>query len=82
MAVIRELYRPDIAVLPVGDGTTMGPKGAALALSLLDVKACIPCHFDHESYTGTPDALRALTGTRVPALVPAEPFVLADLDTG
>jgi L-ascorbate metabolism protein UlaG (beta-lactamase superfamily) len=30
MQLIRELYAPDISMLPIGDFYTMGPKGAAL----------------------------------------------------
>ncbi|SVC88203.1 uncharacterized protein METZ01_LOCUS341057, partial [marine metagenome] len=31
MRLIRELYHPEIAFLPIGDRFTMGPRGAALA---------------------------------------------------
>ncbi len=39
------LYRPDLAVLPIGDHYTMGPEEAAVALELLGVKRCVPCHY-------------------------------------
>jgi L-ascorbate metabolism protein UlaG (beta-lactamase superfamily) len=45
MRLIRELYEPDVAVLPIGDHFTMGPKEAAKALELLGVKRCVPCHY-------------------------------------
>jgi L-ascorbate metabolism protein UlaG (beta-lactamase superfamily) len=45
MALIQRLHRPDIAVLPIGDRATMGPRGAALALELLQPTICIPCHY-------------------------------------
>lgn len=35
MALIRRRYNPDIAVLPIGDRATIGPRGAALALGVL-----------------------------------------------
>ena len=35
MALIRRLYAPDVAVLPIGDHYTMGPEEAALAAELL-----------------------------------------------
>ena len=35
MALIARLYKPDVAVLPIGDWFTMGPEEAALALELL-----------------------------------------------
>jgi len=45
MALIGRLYKPDLAVLPIGDHYTMGPEEAALALELLGVKRCVPCHW-------------------------------------
>src|SRR3974377_1543193 len=45
MALIGRLYKPDLAVLPIGDHYTMGPEEAALALGLLGVKRCLPCHW-------------------------------------
>jgi L-ascorbate metabolism protein UlaG (beta-lactamase superfamily) len=81
MAVIRRLHRPDIAVLPIGDRATMGPRGAALALELLEPRICIPCHYGTwpEFFTGSPDDLRPLT--EVPVVVPAfgEPLKIAVL---
>lgn len=47
MALIDELYRPSVAMVPMGDRFTMGPRGAALALKrfLPSVKTAIPCHY-------------------------------------
>ena len=45
MQLIRKLYAPDIAMLPIGDYYTMGPKGAALFVRLLGVKHVIPMHY-------------------------------------
>ena len=45
MEFIGRLYRPDVALLPIGDHFTMGPREAALALELLGVKRCVPCHY-------------------------------------
>jgi L-ascorbate metabolism protein UlaG (beta-lactamase superfamily) len=61
MAIIRELYAPDVAMLPIGDHFTMGPREAAYACNLLKAKAVIPMHFaTFPVLTGTPDALRKL----------------------
>ena len=61
MAIIRRLYEPRLAALPIGDHYTMGPKEAALALELLGVERCVPCHWGTFGLlTGTPDALREL----------------------
>ncbi len=45
MQLIGRIYGPDVAVLPIGDHFTMGPKEAAVALELLGVKRCVPCHW-------------------------------------
>ncbi len=71
MALIRRLYAPDVAVLPIGDHFTMGPKEAALALELLGVSRCVPCHYGtFPILVGTPDELRRLAPSGVEILVP------------
>jgi len=58
MALIRELYRPELAFLPIGDHFTMGPHEAAKAVSLLQVNKVVPMHFGtFPALTGTPEAL-------------------------
>jgi len=55
MELIRDLYRPDLVMLPIGDVFTMGPKEAALACRLLEPKAAIPMHWGtFPLLTGTP----------------------------
>jgi L-ascorbate metabolism protein UlaG (beta-lactamase superfamily) len=61
MQLIGRLYSPDLAVLPIGDHFTMGPREAALALELLGVGRCVPCHWGtFPLLTGTPAELRNL----------------------
>jgi L-ascorbate metabolism protein UlaG (beta-lactamase superfamily) len=61
MQLIGRLYEPDLAVLPIGDHFTMGPKEAAVALELLGVKRCVPCHYGtFPLLPGTPEELRSL----------------------
>ncbi len=61
MALIRRIYEPDVAVLPIGDHFTMGPREAAVALELLGTNRCIPCHYGtFPLLVGTPDELREL----------------------
>ncbi len=61
MQLIGRIYEPDVAVLPIGDHFTMGPREAAVALELLGVKRCVPCHYGtFPILTGTPDELRRL----------------------
>jgi L-ascorbate metabolism protein UlaG (beta-lactamase superfamily) len=60
MSLIARLYRPDVAVLPIGDWFTMGPAEAAVALELLGNPRCVPCHYGtFPVLTGTPDELAA-----------------------
>jgi L-ascorbate metabolism protein UlaG (beta-lactamase superfamily) len=69
MALIRELYAPDVVFLPIGDLYTMGPKQAALACKLLGAKKVVPMHYGtFPPLTGTPEALRALVGGSVDVL--------------
>ncbi len=61
MQLIARIYEPDVAVLPIGDHFTMGPREAAVALELLGVKRCIPSHYGtFPLLTGTPEQLREL----------------------
>jgi L-ascorbate metabolism protein UlaG (beta-lactamase superfamily) len=65
MALIGELYSPDVAILPIGDFYTMGPYEAAKAVELLGVKHVIPTHFGtFPALVGTPDGLRDELGKR------------------
>jgi L-ascorbate metabolism protein UlaG (beta-lactamase superfamily) len=62
MALIAKLYKPDIAVLPIGNRFTMGPEEAAEAIRLLQVKQVIPCHYGTiPALLGTPEELEKLT---------------------
>lgn len=62
MALLGEIYEPDIAILPIGDRFTMGPLEAAFAIRLLKVKHVIPCHYGTmPALTGTPERLKELT---------------------
>ena len=59
MALIGELYKPDLAMLPIGDFFTMGPMEAAKAVELLGVKHVLPMHYGtFPLLVGTPQALR------------------------
>lgn len=61
MQLIGRLYAPDLAVLPIGDHYTMGPQEAALALELLGVERCVPCHYGtFPPLVGRPSELREL----------------------
>lgn len=80
MRLIGELYRPDIAILPIGDRLVMGPREAAHAARLLGVRHVVPIHYDPAVlplFTGTPEEFRKqldsiAPGVTVHALSPGE----------
>jgi L-ascorbate metabolism protein UlaG (beta-lactamase superfamily) len=45
MGLIGELYRPDIACIPIGDTYTMGPRLGARAAEFIKPKVAIPIHY-------------------------------------
>ena len=62
MKLIAELYAPQLALLPIGDLYTMGPREAACAIRLLDVKHVVPMHYaTFPVLTGSPEDLEAET---------------------
>jgi L-ascorbate metabolism protein UlaG (beta-lactamase superfamily) len=61
MQLIKRLYSPDVAVLPIGGHYTMDPREAALAVELLGVGRVVPCHYGtFPILKGTPAELREL----------------------
>jgi L-ascorbate metabolism protein UlaG (beta-lactamase superfamily) len=76
MRLIRELYAPEIAFLPIGDHYTMNPTAAALACEMLGVRQVVPMHYGtFPALTGTPDELKRLVdpmGIDVLVLKPGE----------
>lgn len=75
MDIIGKLLAPDIALLPIGDHYTMGPRSAAYAIDLLKVDQVIPIHYGtFPVLTGTPDALAkeadGIQGLQIHALEP------------
>jgi L-ascorbate metabolism protein UlaG (beta-lactamase superfamily) len=60
LRLIGELYRPELALLPIGGHFTMGPREAAMAVEWLGVRHVMPIHYGtFPVLTGTPDELRA-----------------------
>ena len=77
MKLIAELYEPEVAMLPIGDYYTMGPREAAMAIRLLNAKHVVPMHYGtFPALTGTPEELKKLTqdisGLEIHALKPGE----------
>lgn len=62
MGLIGELYRPDLAILPIGNRVLMSPFEAAHAVRLLGVGHVVPMHYGTTPFPvtlpGTPEELR------------------------
>ena len=77
MKLIRELYHPNIAMLPIGGKYTMGPKEALMAAEFVGAEMVIPMHYntfppieqDAEAFKKT---LERTTDIRVHVLMPGE----------
>jgi len=84
LVLIRELYRPEVALLPIGSHYVMGPREAAKACELLKPKVVIPMHYGtFPLLTGTPEALeKALSEAGLEVLVkvlsPGESFCFGE----
>jgi L-ascorbate metabolism protein UlaG (beta-lactamase superfamily) len=66
MALFKEIYQPSVAVLPIGDFYTMGPRQAAVAVRLLGVSGVVCGHFGtFPVLVGRPSELRELVGAGV-----------------
>ncbi|MCY4400949.1 MAG: metal-dependent hydrolase [Candidatus Poribacteria bacterium] len=64
MQIIGEIYQPDLALLPIGDHFTMGPREAAYAVKLLKVPAILPMHYGtFPLLTGTLEEFLKLTAS-------------------
>jgi L-ascorbate metabolism protein UlaG (beta-lactamase superfamily) len=74
MKLIGELYRPDVALLPIGGLFTMGPREAAVAAKLLGASRVLPMHYGtFPPLAGTPAELSKElhgSGIEVIALAP------------
>ena len=56
-----DLYEPDLALVPMGDHYTMGPKEAALACELLQPEYAVPIHYGtFPVLTGKPEEFKRL----------------------
>jgi L-ascorbate metabolism protein UlaG (beta-lactamase superfamily) len=67
----------DVAILPIGDLFTMGPKDAVKAAKFLRAKTVIPCHYDtfppiEQDAAAFADGVHAATDSKVVVLKPGE----------
>ncbi|MEB3806115.1 MAG: metal-dependent hydrolase [Desulfurococcales archaeon] len=80
MALVGEIYKPDIALLPIGGHFTMDPVEAAKAVELIKPKVAIPMHYKtFPVLYGTPEEFEKLVkdkspDTKVVVLKPGEKY--------
>lgn len=77
MKLIGELYRPDVALLPIGGRFTMGPDEAMIAARFIGAKTVIPIHYntwDRIAQDPVPfrTAIERTTDLRVTVLAPGQ----------
>ena len=74
MKMIRDVYRPEIAFLPIGDHYTMGPDTAAIAAEWLGVRQVVPMHWGtFPVLRGTPKELKDLLAPKAIDVLELEP---------
>ena len=77
--VIRNIYRPQIALLPIGDRYTMGIREASIAASWIEPEVIIPMHYNtFPVIEQDPQRFKKLvemsTDTKVAILKPGESY--------
>jgi L-ascorbate metabolism protein UlaG (beta-lactamase superfamily) len=78
MQLIGELYRPDLALLPIGNQVVMSPYEAAHATRLLGVRHVVPIHYGTFPFLpGTPEEFqehlnKVAPGTTVHVMKPGD----------
>jgi L-ascorbate metabolism protein UlaG (beta-lactamase superfamily) len=78
MSLIKELYAPTVAFLPIGDYFTMDPEAAAKAAQLLGVRLVIPMHYGtFPILTGRPGPLREMLAPQGVEVLELRPGVVA-----
>ncbi|MEM1683743.1 MAG: metal-dependent hydrolase [Ignisphaera sp.] len=71
MALIGELYKPTIALLPIGGHFTMGIKEAVKAVELIKPRYVIPMHYNtFELIRANAEEFAKLVRDRVPSTIP------------
>jgi len=77
MKLIGEIYKPEVAMLPIGGFYTMGPKEAAHACRLLAPRTVLPIHWGtFPPLKGTPEELAKLVerGVKVVRWKPGDEY--------
>ncbi len=87
MQLVRDLYRPDVALLPVSGRFTMGPDEAMIAARYTGARLVIPMHYDMspavlQGLDNFKQALERTTSIKVRILSPGESIELGPESPG
>mgnify|MGYP000932158102 FL=1 len=87
MQLIRDLYRPDVALLPVGGRFTMGPDEAMIAARYTGARLVVPMHYDTfpaicQNLENFKQAIERTTAIRVMLLSPGESIEIGPESAG
>ncbi|HRX85709.1 MAG TPA: metal-dependent hydrolase [Phycisphaerae bacterium] len=74
MKLIGDIYKPDVACIPIGDRFTMGPELATKAAELIGAKVAIPIHYNTWPPIEVDVKRFAPTAITVKALPPGETY--------
>ncbi len=76
MKLIGEIYKPDVAMIPVGDRFTMGPELGSKAAELIGAPVVIPIHYKTWPVLAQDISAFAPKGIEVRAMIPCQTLVL------
>ena len=76
MRLLGEMYRPDVACIPVGDRFTMGPEHGARAAELIGAPIAIPIHWGTWPLLAQDIDAFAPAGIEVRRMAPGESWTL------
>ncbi|MET1415185.1 metal-dependent hydrolase [Roseibium sp. HPY-6] len=81
MALINEIYRPKVGIVPIGDRFTMGGKVAAMACTrFFEFDTIVPCHYGtFPIIDETPDTFHAAMGPEAGKVTTMSPGSSIDL---
>ncbi len=74
MQLIGEIYKPDIAMVPIGDRFTMGPELATKAAEFIKPKIAIPVHYNTWPPIEQDPAKFKPSGVEVKVMQPGDSF--------
>jgi len=77
MKLIKELYTPDVLILPIGDRFTMGPEHGTIAADWIGADVTIPCHYGTWPLIDADVSRFTPQNTRVEMLQPEESLDIA-----